>query len=547
MAADYRKFKTPFYEIQIGDVSGQKMVVLPHHILRLVSKIEINETFNLGEFSSFTIDFIEGSREPASPDASLGTSGLYQINSSSTGKVDKTIAGSLTNRSGIITDLRFSGDNGITWLTKEEQKTGKIDNRPQITVDGSVETRTHIKENSRPEFLFQERNQIKITWGYVEDKQRIRSTRGYITTLKINYPENGVTLTSITCTSTRSMLDQIATVKGRPFGTRQTVGNNNSIVTYKDYETTALLNKIADDAGMAKIISKDLLASTVDSDKQKMWIGGESFDQFMVRLAAQHDCYYDVRPDPEHGRDILLFIKKTDYESKLIVTDTDLTTYKGRGSILKSVEINAVFSLPSGNSQSGVTKDGKEHKVTTDSGPVSMFLNSEGKLEKLIPNAPVGNGNESSTAKRLAEKVANGGVTGTVDSNPSTSRQRLDGIAQANAQDSTRNIMLEFTCLGYPQFHPGVMDFRNLGVRYSGKYRVLTVTHTIDSSGYTCKGTATTMSLNGGGVALPEAIKNKARPNKTDTRIFESATGDASEPTNVIPAEEYDRKFGTGK
>jgi len=75
---DYRKFKTPFYEVEIGDSTGQRLVKLPHHVARLIQKVEILETFTPGQFSTITITMIEGSREPASQDPTMGNGGLIE-------------------------------------------------------------------------------------------------------------------------------------------------------------------------------------------------------------------------------------------------------------------------------------------------------------------------------------------------------------------------------------------------------------------------------------------------------------------------------------
>jgi hypothetical protein len=268
---------------------------------------------------------------------------------------------------------------------------------------------------------------------------------------------------------------------------------------------------------MPAIVSENLPADTVDADKQKLWIAGESFHQFMTRLAAIHNAYYTVVPDPKTGKDTLVFIKKTDFENRLVIADTDLTRWKSPGSILKSVEIKADFGGVSGNAQKGIGKNGEKPQITNNtSSQVTQF-----KGEELVPNGPVGNGNEVFAAKQISEKVANGETTGTVDVNPSSNRKRLDDVSNVNAEASQRNIQLEFTSLGYTKFHPGVIEFGNLGVRYSGKYRLLTVTHTLDSSGYTCRGSATSSAVATGGVKLPDAIK-APETKKTDVQQFKA-------------------------
>ncbi len=536
MAADYRKFKTPYYEIQVGDSTGKRLVKLPHHIIRLVEKVEIVEAFTPEvSFSTLTIDFVEGSREPASPDASLGTQGLYKIPISAGENgynADMNIAGSITNRAGSISDLRFSGSGGITFLTASEKKSGAIDRSEQENIVGDTVTRAHNRENKRPIFLFQERNQVKITWGYLEDPASKRSIRGYIIMLQTTFPENGQVRTTVTCQPTLAFLDQIAPTKGIKFGTRKTV-KGNSIVTFEDSQTDAMLHKIASDAGMAAIISKDLLGPNVDSDKTKMWIGGESFNQFMMRLAAQHDCYYEVIPHPETGQDTLIFIKRSDFESRLVITDRDLTTWKTPGSILKNVSIKADFGMPTGNMQKGVNNEGDKAGVANDAANVQQFYKaSNGKTEQLQPNNPVYQGNPIAAAVGVHTNIAGGSTTGTLDVNPSNSRARQDGMSQAYTNKNARNIVLEFTTLGYTKFSPGVIEIRNIGVRYSGKYRLQTVTHTLDSSGYITKGTAVSFALAAGGVTIQEAPKAPDEVPKDNVQQFKPAAGVGNQVVN---------------
>ncbi len=537
MAADYRNFKTPFYEIEIGDSTGKRLVKLPHHILRLVEKVEITETFVAGNFSTFNLDFVEGSREPASTDASLGTDGLYKIGTTGQNP-DMDIAGSITNRVGSITDLRFSGNGGITFLTDTERKNGAIDRSPQENINGDIVTRSHKKEASRPVFLFQERNQVRITWGYVEDHASVRSIRGYIIMLTTTFPETGSVRTTITCQDTRSALDQIAPAKGIPFGVRKTSSKGNSIVVFNDEKTDKVIRDICDKAGMAAIVSKDLPADTVDQDKQKLWIAGESFHQFMTRLADIHHAYYTVYPDPKTGKDTLVFIKKLDFENRLVITDRDLTTYKGAGSILKSVEIKADFGSPTGNAQLGVGNTAKQQGAINNTVKVRQFQSSPGKEEQIQPNSPIDEGNPVLGAKGVHENVANGNTTGTVDLNPSNNRERLDTIAQHTASENSRNIVLEFVSLGYTKYSPGVIDIRNIGVRYSGKYRLQTVTHTLDSSGYVTKGTAVSMAVATGGVQIPDQPKAPEETKKSNVQQFKPEPG---------IMDQYDKSYGLKK
>jgi hypothetical protein len=47
------------------------------------------------------------------------------------------------------------------------------------------------------------------------------------------------------------------------------------------------------------------------------------------------------------------------------------------------------------------------------------------------------------------------------------------------------------------------MEITGIGVRYSGKYRIISVTHTLDSNGYNSKCSGNSQMLAAGGVVIP--------------------------------------------
>jgi hypothetical protein len=291
---------------------------------------------------------------------------------------------------------------------------------------------------------------------------------------------------------------------------------------------------------MPCIVSTDLPAPTVDADKQKVWVGGESFHQFMTRLAEKHDSYYTIKLDPESGKDTVIFIKKQDFEGKEIIADKTLTTYKAPGTLLRSVDIKIDFGGIPGNTQAGVNKEGKSLSSNSGDGLESEVLYDE----QHMPLSPVGQGNEIAGARGLVDNVMQGEVTGTLDVTPTNTQRNVDDTSRTNAKKQERKIALDFTTIGFSKFTPGVIDFRNIGVRYSGKYRVITTTHTIDNSGYTTKGTALSFALKAGGIPNPEAQKGVERKDSTsDERLFiDKSTEDSTVASTV--KDRYDRFIG---
>lgn len=544
MPVDYRNYKTPFYEVEIGDSTGQRLVKIPHHILRLFQKVEITEPLGRGdssEFTTITMTILEGSREPASPDASLGTDGLYKVPSEGD-KTDMDISGSLTNRTGIITDLRFSGNGGITFLTGEEKSTGKVDNKIQPNVDGKKTTRKFKKEASAPTFLFQERNQVRITWGYKEDPASIRSIRARIIMVKVEFPESEQTKTTITCQDTGAFLDQVATSKGIPFGKRITTPKGNSIITFEDLPTDQLLRDISSKAGMAVIISKNLPAEKFDADKQKMWVAGESFTQFISKLAETHNSYWKIIPDPKTGKDTLIFIKKPDFESKTLNIDKTALIYKAPGSLLKSVTVNVDFGSIVGNSQKSIDENGQ---VVEDNSYVNLQLlaahkgSKQTKSEEYI-NADPNSTNPVPAVVGVTDNIANGDVSGNVTNTARSDKGALSDISQTQADMKNRIVQLEFVTIGWTRLTPGVADIGGIGVRYSGKYRIMTVTHTLDTSGYISKCTAVSQFLPGGGVKPLEST-NIPDDEKVEVRLLK----EKDNPDQASILDQYHKFNGT--
>lgn len=544
MSIPYDKFKVPFFDIKVGDSTGQRMVSLPHHILRLVSKIDILETLEEGQFNTITIDFIEGSREPSSVNANLGTKGLYRIPNES-GKIDMNISGSITNRPGAITDLRFSGNSGITFLTADEAKKGRVSDTSQKNVNEKYVTRKHKAENSKPRLLFQERNQVHITWGYKGDNSSLRSIRGYIMLVQTHFSNKAPTTTRIICHDTRAALDQIATTKGISFGTAIRTGTNGSLITFKNGELSSTIKEICNKSGMACIVSKNLPSDVKDADYQKMWLAGESFNQFMTRLAEKHNAYYTVYPNHKTGKDTLAFIKKSDMEAKILNVPRQFLSWKNPGSILTDINISVDFSGLGGNAQNGMSESGELIGTNTSFTTSRQFTGVNKKSEEVINIDPTST-NPVKGAKGVAEGIANGEYTnGTVDYNPENNSKNLSETAGTEADKSFRTIKLDFNSIGHSKITPGVVSIQNIGVRYSGKYRILTVNHTIDAkSGYTCKANAISFAVNAGGVLNPEAPKTKDKEEEEVTQFASVTREGTKKDIDVEVANTYFKNLG---
>jgi len=565
---NYNKFRTPFFDIEIADSSGKRRVKLPQQLLRLIERVEVMETFEPNQFPTITITFIEGSREPAIVDRSAGTSGLYKVPShAGSDKVDMDIAGAFHNRAGLLTDLRFSGNSGITFLTEKERKIGKIDTSSQLNVESDITTRAHKSETSSPEFLFTQRNRVSVTWGYKEDPESIRTTTAYIININTNFPESGQPTTTIVCQSSKAFVEQLTAKNSIPFGKRVQTGQGNFITQFEDIKTYDLLNDLAKRAGMPSIISENLPAEKLDKDKQKVLIAGTNFKQFLDQLAKEHDAVWDLIPG-KSGVDTLVFITRKDLYSKLALKDPNLFSYKQPGSILKSVNITVDFGGLTGATVVNSNSDGsnKGSAQTDPKSNVNMFEGKGLRSPELVENSPTGKNPipvcsaledslfknpNTKNSTNIQDDLTGLAYTGSVELVPiEDSKGLTDDKTAVESAQKARLVNLDFTTLGYTKVTPGVIEFRNLGVRYSGAYKVITVTHIIDSSGYNCKGTAISEFLNGGGVVPSEVSKTKDIPEKqVNVKLYReqttNSTTSSSNSTNSAKLEQLQIKKGT--
>lgn len=544
MSVDYRNQKTPFYEIHVSGPNGgnasPREVKLPHHILRLVDSVDINETYQSGEYTTIKIRFIEGSREPASPDSSVGTKGLYQITSDTSlpiGQVgdNNSISGSITNRPGAITDLRFSGDAGITFLTPQEQIEGAIDNSIQENVEGDLTTRSHRNENKAPQLLFQERNRIRVKWGYKENESEAREITCLISMVSVNYTADNQITTEIIAYDLGKFADQLAPLRSFRFSDEQ---DANGTTIFTDQTTEKILRRIAGQFNEERstsgqstiqlIASSNLTNNLRDKAHVKVILAGESVHQFLTRLAKESNAYYKFIPDPKNkSKDLLIFIKKNDFYSRTINIDNRLVTYKGPNSLIKSVGIKADFGTIHGDLKRGYDEDGgnvdgysKHGEDETVTG-VSLFNNTP---EQHVDLDPKSSGNRILTLDALNELLGND-YCGYYEDTPSLSTASTEDSAKVTAADLIRRtITLELAAIGDTKFRPGLLRLNNLGVRYSGTYELLSVNHKIDSNGYAVTAKGLGYTVNGGGVNVTEALK--AQNTESDTsrvQLFEKS------------------------
>lgn len=524
----YDKFKTPFYKLEVGDASGTNMVVLPPSLHRLVEKIEIVETLaECFHSTQITITLAEGSREPFKQNPAVSSKALY-------GDADTT------NTPGMLTDLEFTKIGGSTGFTSVSPANvgavlGLLSDASSATGvlgagGGAPEQQLGTAESSpkkSAKYVFEEKNMIKITWGYREDLQNTRTVAGRIGIVQSQFPESGHPKLVITCLPSSAYLDQITPAKGVTFYTQSIVGVDTAtaapIISFDDKPTKDVLQEICDKAGMKCIVSDNILSPKTDKYHAKTIPAGKSFHQFIKGLAKNSNAYYVNFIDPKTNKDYIAFISRNDWESKPIIPNEALLRYKGAGSILKSLNIRADFSGVMGNGVYGVDSTGQTNKANSNTGSDAMVLFEGGQQVDANPTS----GNAIPAAEGLNNDVAgaNGYIIGKVINSPEADDpQSLLETSKSVAHCQGKLILIDFNTVGFPLLRPGVVKFSGIGRRYTGQYNITTVTHSLDPNNYSCRGTAMGNAIYGlSGIAVPAAQVGESN-SQVPVQLFQGAS-----------------------
>jgi len=454
----YSKFKTPFFEITISDPTRKAKVKLPGHILKLVSKVEVQQSIERETFDIINITLVEGSREPASRDSSEGAGGVYHL--------DSDVGGSITNRTGVLTDLRFSGDSGVTWLTSKEKKDKKYETEP--------EDRYRDSDLASPRFLFEQRNFIKVKWGYLESPELTATVEAPIVIINSTFPETSQPTLNITC-STQALYGIKSPKEANQYRKIHTINSEAGIYDFDDVSTEEAVIDICKKAGISYIVGDKLSNDRYEEHRNKIHKAGQSLDQFLKELADASNAVVKIITHPTKEKDVLVFVSRKDWESQLRLRSTTLFNYRSPGSIIKRVSLKVDLSSIVEASNSGLDKDGNPLEGNSDH-MTNIKLNiGEGKIDT--------NPDDILEHKNLQASNYKNKHTGLLEVTPFEGGT-LDEKAENIAEPVSRILALGMTTLGYPLLVPGPIIVGGLGVRYSGIYRIMTTKHTITMNGY---------------------------------------------------------------
>jgi hypothetical protein len=477
--------KKPFYKIEVTSYDGKRRAALTENIQRLITSVEIQETTTTGESdgaNQLTVNFAQTHYLPED-------GGLRP-------QADR-VFGEITNRPNAILDLRFDSEKGFTFVSKDE-------------LDGERTNRTRT-QNGKQEpivFLFQEQNIIDITWGYLEP-YAARTRKFKITSVEAIGDSTNDGKIKLVCTDISMQATQTSPNNGVIFqdetsGKTETLSLKQTLFKVADAFNLTLIydeDKIDSYPPRAESFDKNrtFKGDTLPSDKAFRLPRGMTYRQFIDQLASEFQSRVEYDTD-EKGNELVRFTKI----EKLFEKPIETFFYKNPNGLMKSYKLTALDRYGITKTSVGSLEKEKELYVTT------QVTESNKKVAQVFDGDA-----ETKIQDTLGTKSSGFSETRPRPDEKNT-EQAIDNTAESVSNSMIYNTTIEVNSVGHPDFRPRAYNIQNIGARYSGNYRMLTVTHVIGLNGYECKMVGNRNDVSDGGV---EAATYEGKQQTVNTQV----------------------------
>jgi hypothetical protein len=529
MAVDTTLMKAPFISVRVGppDAKNSDFVTLPENISGLISSFEAVQVIDGGasSLSRGTLVFAEGSGYAGN------APGVDRPNS--------------------VLDLVFSKKEGVQFVSPETIRSGKSNTEEALTdadtlaapKQADAALKKSVKENNKelakqaknsksPIFLLQERNIIEITWGYrnnksvqVEDLAQ-RVMRGSIQRVTHRASENGMPMTEVMVLDlgsgefsklepnqgfnfTQGAVRQI--LNGKP-SIHSSRGTDSEPASIEDIFASVAKRFIPNARAVVKLSPEDLKKDITDKNGARIWQMNTSLHEFLKDQAEKLYAHYYVSTDPKSKETLLNLVSRSHFEKDRGAKFTFVWKQGGAANddplafaTMKGFSLSLFPEGGSGASSAGVCT---KRKVMVGERVQSVSLQMMGKDDE-----PVSLIQTDPKIKQLTNSNSIARYSDSCDPNDHKA------VAEQHGSRMDRALRIDFSTVGIPQLSPGAIEIKNIGVRYSGMYAAISVTHKITAKGgYTCNVTATTNVVKSGGVTNKSP---KVQPKKTPDQTFE--------------------------
>jgi len=475
--------KNFFYDLEVISYDGKRTAKLTPQIKRLIEAVEIQETEATGG---------SGGQELTNAVTITMTETDYLPQDGGLRPQDPRVFGQITNRPSSLLDLRFDSEKGYTFVSKEEVESGITDAaRNQLTKEEPVI------------FLFQKRNRLRVTWGYLEpyssrteeyeitiaSVEGSQSGHGKVTVQALNreielrraFPENGITF----------ILDPERNIKEQ----------QTPVIPFQKLSLKQTLFKVTEAMGLKLIFDgeevrryppgtdkyDELREEGDDSappDKPFRITSKMSYYEFIKQLADDFQSYVSVRTINDEQT---LVFNKT---SLVFSEPRETLTYKDKDGLVLNYKIkdeSGLFDSP--NSGFSIADDG----IKKD----SRYVNQQ--LVKDDVKTPKRTNTDNNERHNYVLRKPRVGKSEAIPSNGNEDKlaQQVDSESYSRSYFNT----IDLTLIGDPLFIPGTYEVQNVGARYSGEYKMFGVKHSLSTSGYEIQMQGKRNSTSEGGIS----------------------------------------------
>lgn len=559
---DLNEMMHPFYEVAVAPPNPQPddFLPLPEDLKRIIAAVEYTEAIDGGRGSAARIRIT-----------------FYDNIQQSTAVLDRTITGEKgkAHISYLSAKQVSEGKKIESQIEAEETALGQMvipdsDNKNVVdTATASREAKKKAIQDLKAQladtsslFLFQERNFIKLTFGYRNAKHGQLQSRTVIgEILQVNYraAEGSIPLTEILAVDVgNGEMSKLYCAKGVNFNNelikkliksphvpkginKQDAKGNSAVLKDKELPFRGdtepariddIVQGVADSmikncGAIINLTPQELFLDLQDAGSARTWAMGTNLHDFLLQLAEKIYANYYVTTELKYDKISKKKILKTylhlisrriwDEQRKFHfmwksgLGSTTRVTDESKGTIFNTVKSFDLSLYPgggSGASSYGVSTESKKAvgSIANVDQRFSLMYQEGADPKELNFNNATTKSNAQKQNDRDQDNAINLSALGMPLYSASNSDNQHDATANKYAGRMSKGLRISFISIGIPQLKPGIVKVSNIGIRYSGDYSLLSVTHKFsDSDGYTCNCVGESNVVHGGGVTVKEA------------------------------------------
>ena len=432
-----------FYDIAIYDREKKRRVTLPDYLRKSLDSVVVNLVIN--------------------SETQMGNTCELEFK-------EQHVDG-ITLNPGYICDLRFTGQNGLAYVSSEDLQKGFATRK----------VKQNNKEYQAKEpivFLLDTGNYIEITWGY-RNPYKSRSMIFKLVSLTSVGGASGHGTVKVTGADASHEFRELQPERGLVFernGKAESLGqmlyrisksndlelrfDGNDISQYPPDVTNGVESRYQDGVDVRLPGNARILPRTI------------TLDTYLANLARDTYSIYTIEHIKENGKikQILNF-----QSMKQKFSDVKYSfTYNDSQTDVLSYTVSSAFTATNAASSANTGTGEEGSDVWVDDQFVEGIKDSKDRQSPGISKTT-----SVKASKELGVKLAGKSVTAP-DKDIATNQATKNSILQ-NFQNS-----ISIETIGDPDYGPCSIRMNNIGARFSTQYRMLSVSHKLTNSGFTC-------------------------------------------------------------